>query len=182
MEIAKRLGTYEISILPDEDAASSLLEADGHARQPDDLRQIERTADVEELVDTLVESAELHHPRLANVSRRSRPPEPAASFPRQREDLDERWAAHDRKPREQDRFRERHACHAPEQVRVQLLRDEPSCRGSEERDRCRGCEVRGNAASVRLATGAHSSAALTTKRTRPSHPDRRRRRGQAAGA
>jgi thiamine biosynthesis protein ThiI len=65
VEMAKRLGTYEISILPDEDCcqlfSSKLAVTRG---QPDDLRQIERTADVEELVDTLVGSAELHHPRL----------------------------------------------------------------------------------------------------------------------
>ena len=65
VEIAKQLGTYEISILPDEDCcqlfSSKLAVTRG---QPDDLRQIERTADVEELVDTLVDAAELHHPRL----------------------------------------------------------------------------------------------------------------------
>jgi thiamine biosynthesis protein ThiI len=65
VEIAKQLGTYEISILPDEDCcqlfSSKLAVTRG---QPDDLRQIERTADIEELVDTLVDAAELHHPRL----------------------------------------------------------------------------------------------------------------------
>jgi tRNA uracil 4-sulfurtransferase len=65
VEIAKRLGTYEISILPDEDCcqlfSSKLAVTRG---QPDDLRQIERAADIEELIDTLVESAELHRPRL----------------------------------------------------------------------------------------------------------------------
>jgi len=65
VEIAKQLGTYEISILPDEDCcqlfSSKLAVTRG---QPDDLRQIERTADIEELVDTLVAAAELHHPRL----------------------------------------------------------------------------------------------------------------------
>ena len=65
VEIAKQLGTYEISILPDEDCcqlfSSKLAVTRG---QPDDLRQIERTADIEELVDGLVESAELYHPRL----------------------------------------------------------------------------------------------------------------------
>jgi thiamine biosynthesis protein ThiI len=65
VEIAKTLGTYEISILPDEDCcqlfSSKLAVTRG---QPDDLRQIERTADVEELIDGLVETAELHHPRL----------------------------------------------------------------------------------------------------------------------
>ena len=65
VEIAKQLGTYEISILPDEDCcqlfSSKLAVTRG---QSDDLRQIERTADIEEMVDGLVESAELHHPRL----------------------------------------------------------------------------------------------------------------------
>jgi tRNA uracil 4-sulfurtransferase len=65
VEIAKQLGTYEISILPDEDCcqlfSSKLAVTRG---QTDDLRRIERTADIEEMVDGLVESAELHHPRL----------------------------------------------------------------------------------------------------------------------
>ena len=65
VEIAKALGTYEISVLPDEDCcqlfSSKLAVTRGHA---DDLRQIERTADIEELVDELVRSADLHHPRL----------------------------------------------------------------------------------------------------------------------
>ena len=65
VEIAKRLGTYEISILPDEDCcqlfSSKLAVTRG---RPDELRNIERTVDIEELVDTLVESAELHRPRL----------------------------------------------------------------------------------------------------------------------
>jgi tRNA uracil 4-sulfurtransferase len=65
VEIAKQLGTYEISILPDEDCcqlfSSKLAVTRG---QTDDLRRIERTADIEEMVDDLVQSAELHHPRL----------------------------------------------------------------------------------------------------------------------
>ena len=65
VDIAKRLGTYEISILPDEDCcqlfSSKLAVTRGMS---DDLRAIERTADVAELVDGLVGSAELHHPRL----------------------------------------------------------------------------------------------------------------------
>jgi len=69
VEIAKQLGTYEISILPDEDCcqlfSSKLAVTRG---QPDDLRQIERTADIEELVDTLVAAAELHHPRLEQAA------------------------------------------------------------------------------------------------------------------
>jgi tRNA uracil 4-sulfurtransferase len=78
VDAARALGTYEISILPDEDCcqlfSSKLAVTRGHA---DDLRQIERTADIEELVDTLVESAELHHPRLEET-RRDPTPEPAA--------------------------------------------------------------------------------------------------------
>jgi thiamine biosynthesis protein ThiI len=75
VEIAKQLGTYEISILPDEDCcqlfSSKLAVTRGHT---DDLRQIERTADIEEIVDGLVESAELYHPRVEET----RPePEPA---------------------------------------------------------------------------------------------------------
>ena len=69
VEIAKQLGTYEISILPDEDCcqlfSSKLAVTRGHT---DDLRQIERTADIEEIVDELVESAELYHPRLEETS------------------------------------------------------------------------------------------------------------------
>ena len=74
VEIAKQLGTYEISILPDEDCcqlfSSRLAVTRGHT---DDLRQIERTADVEEIVDELVNSAELYHPRVEETS-----PEPLA--------------------------------------------------------------------------------------------------------
>jgi tRNA uracil 4-sulfurtransferase len=65
VDAARALGTYEISILPDEDCcqlfSSKLASTRGH---PDDLRRIERTADVEELVEELAESAELFHPRL----------------------------------------------------------------------------------------------------------------------
>jgi tRNA uracil 4-sulfurtransferase len=65
VDVARELGTYEISILPDEDCcqlfSSKLASTRGH---PDDLRRIERTADVEELVEQLAESAELFHPRL----------------------------------------------------------------------------------------------------------------------
>jgi thiamine biosynthesis protein ThiI len=65
VEIAKQLGTYEISILPDEDCCQLFSSKLAVTRGlPDDLRRIERTADIEELVETLVESAELHHPRL----------------------------------------------------------------------------------------------------------------------
>jgi tRNA uracil 4-sulfurtransferase len=65
VDMARELGTYEISILPDEDCcqlfSSKLASTRGH---PDDLRRIERTADVEELVEQLAESAELFHPAL----------------------------------------------------------------------------------------------------------------------
>ena len=65
VDIARRLGTYEISILPDEDCcqlfSSRLAVTRGHS---DDLRRIERTADAEELVEELVSQAELFHPEL----------------------------------------------------------------------------------------------------------------------
>jgi tRNA uracil 4-sulfurtransferase len=65
VEIARQLGTYEISILPDEDCcqlfSSKLAVTRG---QSDDLREIERTADIEEMVDRLAESAQLYRPRL----------------------------------------------------------------------------------------------------------------------
>jgi tRNA uracil 4-sulfurtransferase len=65
VDMARALGTYEISILPDEDCcqlfSSRLAVTRGHS---DDLRRIERTADIEELVDELAASAELLRPRL----------------------------------------------------------------------------------------------------------------------
>jgi len=65
VDAARALGTYDISILPDEDCcqlfSSKLASTRGRS---DDLREIERTADVEELVDQLAESAELLHPSL----------------------------------------------------------------------------------------------------------------------
>ena len=65
VELAKQLGTYEISILPDEDCcqlfSSKLAVTRG---QSHDLRAIERTADIEDMVDGLVDSAELYRPRL----------------------------------------------------------------------------------------------------------------------
>jgi thiamine biosynthesis protein ThiI len=65
VDIAKQLGTYEISVLPDEDCCQLFSSKLAVTRGlPDDLRRIERTADVEELVETLVQSAELHRPRL----------------------------------------------------------------------------------------------------------------------
>ena len=64
VQIAQRLGTYDISILPDEDCCQLFASRVAVTRgRGDDLRAIERTADIEELVDTLVESAELHLPR-----------------------------------------------------------------------------------------------------------------------
>jgi thiamine biosynthesis protein ThiI len=65
VDIARRLGTYDISILPDEDCcklfASKLAVTRGHA---DDLRRIERTADAEEMVEELAASAEVFRPQL----------------------------------------------------------------------------------------------------------------------
>jgi tRNA uracil 4-sulfurtransferase len=65
VDAARALGTYDISILPDEDCcqlfSSKLAATRG---QSDDLRRIERTADVEELVEQLAASAELFHPSL----------------------------------------------------------------------------------------------------------------------
>jgi thiamine biosynthesis protein ThiI len=65
VDAARALGTYDISILPDEDCcqlfSSKLASTRGRS---DDLREIERTADLEELVEQLAESAELFHPTL----------------------------------------------------------------------------------------------------------------------
>ncbi len=65
VEAARALGTYDISILPDEDCcqlfSSKVASTRGHS---DDLKRIERAADVEELVDQLAVSAELFHPTL----------------------------------------------------------------------------------------------------------------------
>jgi thiamine biosynthesis protein ThiI len=65
VDIARRLGTYETSILPDEDCcklfSSALAVTRGHH---DDLRRIERAADAEEMVAELAASAELFRPRL----------------------------------------------------------------------------------------------------------------------
>jgi tRNA uracil 4-sulfurtransferase len=64
VEIAKQLGTYDISILPDEDCCQLFSSRLAVTRgQADDLRQIERTADIEDMVDSLVESAQLYQPR-----------------------------------------------------------------------------------------------------------------------
>jgi thiamine biosynthesis protein ThiI len=65
VEIAKQLGTYDISILPDEDCCQLFSSRLAVTRgQSDALRQIERTADIEDMVDGLVESAQLYLPRL----------------------------------------------------------------------------------------------------------------------
>ncbi len=65
VEIAKALGTYEISILPDDDCCQLFSSKVAVTRgQADDLRAIERTADAEELIEQLAAAAELHHPRL----------------------------------------------------------------------------------------------------------------------
>jgi tRNA uracil 4-sulfurtransferase len=69
IDVARELGTYDISILPDEDCcqlfSSKLAATRG---QSDDLQRIERTADVEELVEQLAESAELLYPTLEERS------------------------------------------------------------------------------------------------------------------
>jgi tRNA uracil 4-sulfurtransferase len=79
VDAARALGTYEISILPDEDCcqlfSSRLAATRGH---PDDLRRIERTADVEELVEQLAESAELFHPTLEERAMVSSSPDSSA--------------------------------------------------------------------------------------------------------
>jgi tRNA uracil 4-sulfurtransferase len=63
--MAKALGTYEISILPDEDCCQLFAPKLAATRgEPDDLRAIERSADTEELVEELASSAELFRPRL----------------------------------------------------------------------------------------------------------------------
>jgi thiamine biosynthesis protein ThiI len=69
IEIARMLGTFDISILPDEDCCQLFSSRIAATRgQSDDLRRIERTADVEELVEQLAESAELFHPVPARLS------------------------------------------------------------------------------------------------------------------
>jgi tRNA uracil 4-sulfurtransferase len=69
VDMAKALGTYEISILPDEDCcqlfSSKLAVTRG---RPDDLRRVERAADIEELVEELAASAELFEPRLEETT------------------------------------------------------------------------------------------------------------------
>jgi thiamine biosynthesis protein ThiI len=65
VDAARALGTYDISILPDEDCCQLFSSRVAATRgRPDDLRRIERTADIEELVEQLAESAELFHPTL----------------------------------------------------------------------------------------------------------------------
>jgi tRNA uracil 4-sulfurtransferase len=79
VDAARALGTYEISILPDEDCcqlfSSKLAATRG---RPDDLRRIERTADVEELVEQLADSAELFHPTLEERAMVSSSPDSSA--------------------------------------------------------------------------------------------------------
>jgi thiamine biosynthesis protein ThiI len=66
--IAEQLGTYEISILPDEDCcqlfSSKLAVTRG---DPHELRHLERAADIEELVEQLAASAEVFRPRVEQV-------------------------------------------------------------------------------------------------------------------
>jgi thiamine biosynthesis protein ThiI len=69
VDVARRLGTYEISILPDEDCCKLFSSRLAVTRgQPDDLRRIERTADAEEMVEELAASAELFRPQLETKS------------------------------------------------------------------------------------------------------------------
>ncbi len=71
--MARALGTYEISILPDEDCCQLFSSRPAVTRgHSDDLRRIERAADIEQLVEELAASAELFEPRLAE-----HPAEPA---------------------------------------------------------------------------------------------------------
>jgi tRNA uracil 4-sulfurtransferase len=79
VDAARALGTYDISILPDEDCcqlfSSRLASTRGRS---DDLREIERTADVEELVEQLAASAELFHPTLEERAMVSSSPDSSA--------------------------------------------------------------------------------------------------------
>ena len=73
VDIARRLGTYEVSILPDEDCCTLFSSKIAVTRgDPTDLLRIERAADAEELVERLVASAELFQPRLESPL--ARPP------------------------------------------------------------------------------------------------------------
>jgi thiamine biosynthesis protein ThiI len=80
VDVARQLGTYDISILPDEDCcqlfSSKLAATRG---QSDDLKRIEQTADVEELVEQLAESAELFHPTLEDAASTPAGAPPAAA-------------------------------------------------------------------------------------------------------
>lgn len=66
MDEARRLRTLAISELPDEDCCTLLTprRVETHARI-DDLKQIERRLDVEELAERLVETAQLYRPEPA---------------------------------------------------------------------------------------------------------------------
>jgi thiamine biosynthesis protein ThiI len=71
---ARRLGTYEISILPDEDCCTLLA----HPRavtwaDPGALEQLERQLDVEAIVEELLATAELLWPRLHPADEGSQP-------------------------------------------------------------------------------------------------------------
>ncbi len=64
--LAQALGTYEISILPDEDCCQLFASRVAVTRgRPDELRELERVADIEELVEQLAASAERFDPRLS---------------------------------------------------------------------------------------------------------------------
>jgi thiamine biosynthesis protein ThiI len=72
VDVARRLGTYEVSILPDEDCCTLFSSSVAVTRgDPTDLLRIERAADAEELVERLVASAELFRPELERPVARS---------------------------------------------------------------------------------------------------------------
>jgi thiamine biosynthesis protein ThiI len=76
VDIARGLGTYEVSILPDEDCCTLFSSRIAVTRgDSSDLRRIERAADADELVERLVASAELFRPQL------DRPPAPPPAVP-----------------------------------------------------------------------------------------------------
>jgi tRNA uracil 4-sulfurtransferase len=72
---AQRLGTYEISILPDEDCCTLLAPRRAVTwANPDSLAEIERRVDVETVVDELVGKARAMWPRLDGHDGLSAPP------------------------------------------------------------------------------------------------------------
>lgn len=77
---AQRLGTYEISILPDEDCCTLLAPRRAVTwANPDSLAEIERRVDVETVVDELVGKARAMWPRLDGQDGLSALPPPGRS-------------------------------------------------------------------------------------------------------